>query len=389
MTLPEGNWNYPTTMRMGAGKLSELPVQCRLAGICRPLLVTDPGLMALDMVSQAQGLCSEGGIATEIYSSIQANPVGKNVDDGVVMFRAGQHDGIIALGGGSVIDTAKAIALLAGQDRPLWDFEDEGDNWLRADADRIAPVIAIPTTAGTGSEVGRASLIINEEQQRKVIIFHPGMVPVCVIADPELTVGLPPQLTAATGMDALAHCFEAYCAPGYHPMADGIAVEGMRLIKSHLPRVFTDGADLESRGHMLVAASMGATAFQKGLGAIHSLSHPVGSVFNTHHGMTNAVFHPYVMQFNRSAIEHRMTRLAVWLGLPCGQSGYTAVLDWILGLREQLGIPHSLVSLGVTADRSDDICRMALVDPTAATNPVPLDLQGLEKMFTAAMEGKV
>jgi alcohol dehydrogenase class IV len=355
----------------------------------QPLLVTDAGLLQNGLANQALEANTREGLNTAVFSSVKSNPVGRNVDDGVEQFRSGRHDGVIALGGGSVMDTAKAIALMAGQNRPLWDFEDAGRNWQRADPDGIAASIMVPTTAGTGSEVGRASVIINENERRKVIIFHPRMMPVCVIADPELTIALPARLTAATGMDALAHCFEAYCAPSYHPMADGIAIEGMRLIRLHLPRVFTDGSDLESRSHMLTAASMGATAFQKGLGAIHSLSHPVGSVFDCHHGLTNAVFHPYVMQFNRPAIEDQMTRLAAWLGLPGSKTGYAAVLDWILDLRESLGIPHTLEEIGVNAERIEEICRMAVVDPTAATNPVRLDLQGARNIFTAAMEGRV
>ncbi len=309
----------------------ELPQQCRALGMRRPLLVTDPDLEKMEFTTRALDFNASAGIQTGTFSSVRSNPVGRNVEDGVARYREGAHDGIIALGGGSAIDAAKAIALMAGQNRPLWDFEDIGDNWRRADADAIAAVIAIPTTAGTGSEVGRASVIINEDEERKVIIFHPAMTPVCVISDPDLSVSLPAHLTAATGMDALAHCFEAYCAPGYHPMADGIAIEGMRLIRDHLPRVYQDGSDVEARSHMLTAASMGATAFQKGLGAIHALSHPVGAIFDTHHGLTNAVFHPYVMQFNRPAIEQRMVRLAAWLELP--GKGYDAVLAWVLGLR--------------------------------------------------------
>jgi alcohol dehydrogenase class IV len=368
-------------MRSGAGRLEELPEQCRLAGMRQPLLVTDAGLLENGLANQALEANTREGLNTAVFSSVKSNPVGRNVDDGVEQFRSGRHDGVIALGGGSVMDTAKAIALMAGQNRPLWDFEDAGRNWQRADPDGIAASIMIPTTAGTGSEVGRASVIINENERRKVIIFHPRMMPVCVIADPELTLALPARLTAATGMDALAHCFEAYCAPSYHPMADGIAIEGMRLIRLHLPRVFANGSDLESRSHMLTAA--------RGLGAIHSLSHPVGSVFDCHHGLTNAVFHPYVMQFNRSAIEDQMTRLAAWLGLPGSKTGYAAVLDWILDLRESLGIPNTLEEIGVNAERIEEICRMAVVDPTAATNPVRLDLQGARNIFTAAMEGRV
>jgi alcohol dehydrogenase class IV len=310
-----GNWNYPTKMIFGPGRIAKLAQACRSAGMTRPLLVTDPGLAKLPMVESALAANRDDGLPTEIFADVKGNPIGRNVSDGVAQFRAGGHDGVIAFGGGSGIDAAKAIALMSGQNRPLWDFEDVGDNWTRADVAGIAPIVAVPTTAGTGSEVGRASVIVQEESHSKKIIFHPDMLPRVVISDPELTVGLPAHITAATGMDALAHCFEAYCAPGYHPMADGIAVEGMRLVRQWLPRAVAEGSDIEARANMLAAASMGATAFQKGLGAIHSLSHPIGAIYDTHHGLTNAVVMPYVMAHNRPAIAERMERLAAYIGL--------------------------------------------------------------------------
>jgi alcohol dehydrogenase class IV len=382
-----GTWNYPTTMLFGAGRITSLARACKDLGMSRPLLVTDPGLAALPMVRDAIAANEAEGLPTGLFSEVKPNPVGRNVDEGVAAYKAGGHDGVIAFGGGSALDAAKAIALMSGQTRPIWDFEDVGDNWTAADAAGIAPIVAVPTTAGTGSEVGRASVIVDEESHTKKIIFHPKMLPGAVISDPQLTVGLPPHITAATGMDALAHCLEAYCAPGYHPMAEGIAVEGMRLVKDWLPVAVADGANLAARAHMLAAASMGATAFQKGLGAIHSLSHPVGALYDTHHGLTNAVFMPYVLAYNRKAVEDRLARLAAWLDLP--NPSFDAVMAWVMGLREQLKIPHTLKGLGVGDERLDEIAEMAAVDPTAPTNPIPVGAPELKSMLLAALEGRV
>lgn len=382
-----GTWSYPTQVRFGPGRIAELPRACKSLGMSRPLLVTDPGLAALPMVAEAVAANAAAGLPTAVFSDVKPNPLGRNVEDGIAVFRGGGHDGVIAFGGGSGLDAAKAVAFMAGQTRPIWDFEDVGSNWKRADPEGIAPIVAVPTTAGTGSEVGRASVILQEETHIKRIVFHPRMLPGIVISDPELTLGLPPHITAATGMDALAHCLEAYCAPGFHPMAEGIAVEGLRLVKEWLPTAVEDGGNLAARAHMLAAAAMGATAFQKGLGAIHSLSHPIGALYDTHHGLTNAVVMPYVLAFNRPAIEARMGRLAAWLGLP--QPSFAAVQNWILGLRRALSIPHSLREIGVGDDRIEEIVKMAAADPTAPTNPVPLDPPSLRAMMESALEGRV
>lgn len=383
----KGNWNYPTAIRFGAGRIKELPAACELAKIRRPLLVTDPGLAKLPMIAQAMKLCADAGLAVALFSEIKGNPVSKNVADGLRAWRDGGHDGVIAVGGGSALDAGKAIAFMAGQTRPMWDFEDIGDYWTRANPDGIAPVIAVPTTAGTGSETGRASVITDETTETKKIIFHPRMMPVVVIADPELTVGLPPHVTAATGMDAFAHCLEAYCAPFYHPYADGIAVEGMRLIKEYLPRAVANGNDIEARSHMLAASQMGSTAFQKGLGAIHALSHPVGSVLDTHHGLTNAVVMPYVLAFNRAAVDEKLTRLARWLGLP--KASFEGFMDWVLVLRKQIGIPHTLAELRVTPGHLDRFSEMAAVDPCACGNPVKAGVPEMRRMYEAAIAGSV
>jgi alcohol dehydrogenase class IV len=381
------NWSYPTQIRFGPGRIAELAAACRELGMTRPLLVTDPGLAKLPMVGEALTANDKAGVPTGLFSDIRPNPLGRNVDAGVAVYREGGHDGVIAFGGGSALDTGKAIAFMAAQTQPLWDFEDVGDNWKAANAEGIAPIIAVPTTAGTGSEVGRAAVVLQEETHTKRIIFHPRMLPGIVISDPALTTGLPPAVTAATGMDALAHCLEAYCARGYHPMADGIAVEGMRLIKHALPIACRDGGHLAARADMLIAASMGATAFQKGLGAIHALSHPVGALYDTHHGLTNAVFMPYVLAFNRPAIEERMIRLAAWLQL--AEPSYTAVLHWVLALREELSVPHTLRELGVDGARVDEIAQMGAVDPSAGGNPVPLRVPELRSILEAALEGKL
>ncbi len=382
-----GDWNYPTRMFFGPGRIAELAESCRSLGVTQPLLVTDPGLAALPMVSHAIADNGAAGLPTGLFADVQGNPVGQNVMEGLAAYRGGEHDGIIAFGGGSAIDAAKAIALMAGQERPLWDFEDVGDNWQRADPEGIAPVVAVPTTAGTGSEVGRASVIVDEVPKVKKIIFHPKMLPATVISDPELTVGLPPAVTAATGMDALAHCIEALCAPGFHPMADGIALEGARLVHDWLPRAYANGTDLAARAHMLVAASMGATAFQKGLGVVHAISHPVGAIYGVHHGLANAIVLPYGLRFNQAAIEHSVQRLGRVLGLT--DPTFEGVMTWLLELRRTLGIPNSLGEAGVPDGEAERVAAAAAIDPTAATNPIPLDEANLKSLFLDCVNGNL
>ena len=378
-----GNWNYPTKIISGPGRIAELGAICRANGITKPLVVTDKGLADTTIISAVHAALKSADLPFALYAEVRGNPVAKNVDDGVAVYRAGAHDGVVAVGGGSGLDVGKAIAFMSGQTRPLWDFEDIGDWWTRADPAGIAPVIAVPTTAGTGSEVGRASVVVKEDTHEKKIIFHPKMMPVVVISDPELTTGLPAHITAATGIDAFVHCFEAYCAPGFHPMADGIALEGMRLIKDFLPRACANGHDIEARAMMLAAASMGATAFQKGLGAVHSISHPVGAFYDTHHGLTNAVVLPYVMMFNRPAISDRMGRLARFLDLD--GEGFDAVLAWVLNFRKALGIPEGLAALGVPLDQADTIGEHAQNDPSTGSNPRPTTPAIMATLFKAAV----
>jgi len=377
----KANWNYPTTVWAGPGRIAELPAACARVGIRRPLLVTDEGLRDAPMVRKVRELVPGAGL----FARVRGNPVAANIDDGLSAYRGGGHDGVIAFGGGSALDAGKVIAFMSGQTRPLWDFEDIGDWWTRADPRGIAPVVAVPTTAGTGSEVGRAGVVINEQTHQKKIIFHPQMMPALVISDPELTVGLPPAITAATGMDAFVHCFEAFCAPGFHPLADGIALEGMRLIQTYLPRAFDQGTDLEARSRMLAAASMGATAFQKGLGAVHAIAHPLGAHFNTHHGLTNAVLLPYVIRYNRPAIESHLAVIARSLNL-AGEP-FTAVFDWVLEFRRRLNIPHTLAELGVPATQADLIGQEASLDPSAGGNPQPADPAAYARIFRSAVNG--
>lgn len=382
-------WNFPTTVLFGAGRIAELPAVLASAGIAKPLFVTDPGLAKLPVVADTLAILDKSGVTYGVFSDVKPNPVESNLHAGVEAFKAGGHDGVIAFGGGSALDLGKLIAFQARQSRPIWDFEDIGDWWTRADASVIAPIIAVPTTAGTGSEVGRAGVLTNEATHTKKVIFHPKMLPVTVIADPELTVGMPAFITAGTGMDALAHCLEAYCAPGYHPMADGIAVEGVRLVFENLPTAFANGSDLTARAHMMSAAAMGATAFQKGLGAIHSLSHPVGALYDTHHGMTNATFMPYVLRFNRHAIEDRIARLAAYCGIAGGFDGF---YDAVMALRTKLGVPHRLgdliPDLAMDEARKTLIAEMAIVDPTAGGNPVELTRKAVLELLDAAIEGR-
>jgi len=379
------NWNYPTPIKFGPGRIAELADVCKVAGIARPLFVTDSALAKLPIATAALQLLSDAGLGAALFSEIKPNPSATNVIDGVAMFKRGGHDGVVAFGGGSALDAGKAIAFMSGQTRPLWDFEDVGDNWTRADPKGIAPTVAVPTTAGTGSEVGRVSVITDEETHTKRLIFHPRIMPVAVIADPVLTIGVPSHLTAATGMDALAHCLEAYCVHSYHPMADGIAIEGLRLIREWLPVACREGTNIEARARMLTAATMGAVAFQKGLGAIHSLSHPVGAHYGLHHGLLNGVLMPYVLTFNRTAIEPKMEVLARSLGLP--RPGYDGVAAWINGLCREVAIPRTLAELGVDDSRADQIVRAALVDPTAPTNPIPLEADAVRALFIAALRG--
>jgi alcohol dehydrogenase len=385
MSLPNVNWNYPTSVRFGAGRIADLASACKSLGIARPLLVTDPGIAGLPMIAAALGSLKEAGLSAGLFSDVKPNPVGANVAAGVIAYKAGNHDGVIAWGGGSGLDAAKAIAFMSGQTRPLWDFEDIGDWYTRADPAGIAPIVAVPTTAGTGSEVGRASVILDEETHTKKIIFHPKIMPGIVILDPELTIGLPKFITAATGIDALSHCLEAYCAPGFHPMADGVALEGMRLIKQYLPRAVANGSDIDARGNMLVAASMGATAFQKGLGGMHALAHPIGALYDTHHGATNGVLMPYVLAFNKRAIEERIGRLAAYLDLP--SHSFSGFLDWVLALRAEIAIPHSLDGLKPGIDRFDEIAQMAEKDPSAGGNPIVFDAAAARTVLDQAHRG--
>ncbi len=378
MTNLTANWSYPTSIRLGAGRIAELGDACATAGIKRPLLVTDRGLASLPVTHSTLEVMQAAGFEPAIFADVDPNPTDQNLYAGVAAYKAGNHDGVIAFGGGSGLDLGKVIAFMANQTRPVWDFEDIGDWWTRADAGAIAPIIAVPTTAGTGSEVGRASVIVDSQTHVKKIIFHPKILPSVVICDPELTVGLPPMITAGTGLDAFIHCLEAYSSPFYHPMSQGIALEGMRLVKAYLPRAYTDGSDIEARSHMMSAAAMGATAFQKGLGGMHALSHPIGAVYNTHHGTTNAVVMPTVLRFNRSAIEGGIERVAAYLDI---QGGFDGFYDFALQLREDLGIPDKLAELGVGSDRMEELAAMAIKDPSAGGNPIEMTLENTTQLL--------
>ncbi len=372
------NWSYPTAIKFGAGRIAELADHCKAVGMKKPLLVTDRGLSTMPITKNALDILEAAGLGRAMFAEVDPNPTDKNLEAGVKAFKDGGHDGVVAFGGGSGLDLGKAIAFMSGQTRPVWDFEDIGDWWTRANPAGIAPIVAVPTTAGTGSEVGRASVVTNSETHTKKVIFHPKILPSVTICDPELTVGMPKVITSGTGMDAFAHCLEAYCSPFYHPMSQGIALEGMRLVKEFLPRAYKDGTDIEARANMMSAAAMGAVAFQKGLGAIHSLSHPVGAIYNTHHGMTNAVVMPPVLTFNRPAIEAKINSAAAYLGIAGGFDGF---FEYVLRLREELGVPDKLSALGVGTDRIDEMSEMAIVDPTAGGNPVELTLDAARRLF--------
>jgi len=372
------NWSYPTAIRFGAGRIAEIADACAAAGISNPLLVTDRGLAAMEITTRTLDLLDAAGLGRAMFAEVDPNPNEKNAEAGVRAFREGRHDGVVAFGGGSGLDLGKLVAFLAGQTRPLWDFEDIGDWWTRADADAIAPIVAVPTTAGTGSEVGRASVITNSETEEKKIIFHPKFLPSVVICDPELTVGMPRFITAGTGLDAFAHCVEAFSSPHYHPMSQGMALEGMRLVKDYLPRAYDNGADLEARAQMMSAAAMGATAFQKGLGAIHALSHPIGAIYHTHHGTTNAVCMPAVLQFNRSAIAGRFDMAAGYLGIEGGFDGFCAYVD---DLNARMGIPATLTKLGIPDVDIDRVVAGALSDPSTGGNPVEMTRENTRELL--------
>ena len=380
------NWNYPTTMWVGENRINDIGSACKTLNIKKPLLVTDKGLSKSDIVNNTLSILKSEGIGAELYSNVVGNPTGTNVNEGVESYKKNDCDGVIAFGGGSGLDVGKAVAFMSGQTLPIWEFEDVGDNWTKADSDKIAPIIAVPTTAGTGSETGRASVILNEDTGVKNIIFHPKFLPSIVILDPVLTVGLPPKITAATGMDALAHNLEAYCAPGYHPMADGIALEGMKLIDKWLLEAVNNGSNIEARMNMLTAASMGSTAFQKGLGAIHSLSHPVNALNNVHHGLSNAIFMPYVLTFNKDVIENRILKICDYLEL--SDKSFDGFINWVLELRKKLDMPHKLSEVINEKDlQLDRLSRMALDDPSTSGNPKKLSEADMKIMYQHSMSG--
>ena len=379
-----GNWNYPTAIRFGAGRIGELPSTCRELGMTKPLLVTDSQLAAIPITQDAIDRCKNDGLDCGLFSEVSGNPTGEQVEAGVAVYRAGGHDGVIAFGGGSGLDAAKAVAFMANQDRPLWDFEDVGDNWTRAKTEGLPPVVAVPTTSGTGSEVGRASVITDTASKTKKIIFHPTMLPARVIGDPSLTLGLPANTTAATGMDALSHNMEAYFAPFYHPLARGIAVEGMRLVSKWLPTAVKDGGNLDARAHMMAASMAGATAFQRGLGGMHALAHSLGGLYGAHHGMLNAILMPYVLSANGRAIPQDAAWLAGALGLERSLDGLIA---WVRKLRKEIGIPRGLDALGIDTRDADLVGKMAEADPSAGGNPVALDAEQYTYLFKCAVEG--
>ena len=372
------NWSYPTAIRFGAGRISEIPEACATAGIKKPLLITDRGLASMDITLKTLDLLEVAGLGRSMFSDVDPNPNEKNAAAGIEAYNSGGHDGVIAFGGGSGLDLGKLVAFMAGQTRSLWDFEDIGDWWKRADSSAIAPIVAVPTTAGTGSEVGRASVITNSETEQKKIIFHPKLLPTIVICDPELTIGMPNSITAGTGLDAFAHCVEAFCSPHYHPMSQGMALEGMRLVKDYLPRAYADGNDIEARAHMMSAAIMGATAFQKGLGAIHALSHPIGAIYHTHHGTTNAVCMPAVLQFNKPAISDVMTQATNYLSIANGFDGFCSFVD---DFNSSLGIPRRLSGLGVDQPDIERIVVDALSDPSTGGNPIKMTKKNTTKLL--------
>ena len=381
------NWSYPTAVRFGPGRIAELPDSLAAARISKPLFVTDPGLVDLPIVATALGILTRAKVPFAVFSKVDGNPTLKNLEDGIAAYKAGGHDGVIAFGGGSGMDVGKLIAFMSGQTRPVFDFEDREDWWTRANADGIAPIVAVPTTAGTGSEVGRAAVVTDPSDHTKKIIFHPLMLPKVVIADPELTIGLPPAITAWTGMDALSHCLESYCSPFFHPLGEGIALEGMRLVKEWLPVAVADGRNINARAFMLAASSMGAVAFQKGLGAMHSMSHPCSSLRGTHHGLTNAVVMPYVLVHNTSAVGERLAALARYLDLPTKSA--EGVIEWVLKLRKELGIPHTLKEIGVDEDVIAEAAPMAEHDPSTGGNPRPVKAADFEVLYRKAIRGQM
>ena len=381
------NWNYPTKIWVGENRIKDLALACKELGVSKPLLVTDNGLAKSKIILNAINILKENSCSVELFSKVIGNPTGTNVDEGVNCYKKNNCDSVIAFGGGSGLDVGKAIAFMSGQNLPIWDFEDIGDNWTRANNNKISPIIAVPTTAGTGSETGRASVILNESTGVKKIIFHPKFLPSIVILDPILTIDLPSNITAATGMDALAHNLEAYCAPGYHPMADGIALEGMRLIKNSLLDVVNDGSNIEARMNMLTASSMGSTAFQKGLGAIHSLSHPLNAQYNVHHGLSNAIFMPYVLTFNKTFIEKRIIFICEYLNM---EKNFETFLNWILHLRKKLEIPHKITDIIDPKDINlDKLSKMALDDPSTSSNPRKLNINDMRIMYEHSITGEL
>ncbi len=386
-TLANTNWNYPTAVWFGHGRVADIVAACEQMGMQHPLIVTDEALVQLPIMQDLLMPLKERGISYSLYSDVQPNPTGENVKAGVMVYREHGCDGVVAFGGGSALDAGKTIAFMSGQSLSLWEFEDVGDNWSRANPAGIAQTIAIPTTSGTGSEVGRATVITHSQSHAKKIIFHPEMMPGLVILDPNLTYNLPKHITAWTGIDALVHAIEAYLAPGFHPMADGIAMECIRMIKENLSTAYHAPHDAHARAQMIVAAMMGATAFQKGLGSVHSLAHTLGGLYNMPHGLANSIILPYALRQNSPAIGERMETLCKFLDIPNPSTG--SFINYVLNLRKELDIPSTLVEAKISEERVVEIAEIAYADPSTGSNAMPVTVKDFEVLFVMCCRGEL
>jgi alcohol dehydrogenase class IV len=382
--LRQTDWDFPVPIRYGPGRLRQIGTLCAANGCRNPLIVTDRATGRLPFVDALRGFLAAGGLGHGSFADVSPNPADVEVMAGKRAFRTGGHDSVIALGGGSGMDAGKAISLVLNTDRDLWDFDFNVPPPPELGKADFVPLLCVPTTSGTGAETESTAMITDTRRGIKGCVWHPAQKPFAALLDPDLTLGLPRNLTAWTGCDALVHAIEAYCVPSWHPMCDGIALQALGLVYDALPRALDDPASVPARGAMLVGSCLGGVAFLKGLGLVHAISHMVGAECDTHHGLTNAVLLPLVLRFNAPAIADKVAPMCQAMGL--AGTDFDSFRRAVCDLLDRCAIPRSLSELGVTPDRIDSIAAKAMTDTAIATNPRAVRLENVQSLIRTAME---